>query len=379
MRILAALALFSLAACQSGGPSTGDIMSGGTDKITSAAETNYVVIEPDARLAVQVSASRRTSDITRFLSKGSAAPVVIGTGDVLSVSIVSTSEAGFIDFSQSSVSPISTTTLPPQTVGSDGNINIPPVGRVLARGKTVQQFETFVSRRLGEVLVEPSVIVQLTDRRSSTVSVLGQVSAPGVYPINQNNGHLVEMIAEAGGPRGESDQLSVLMSRSGSSGEVMLRDLYVNPAYNVHMRSGDVVSLETVTRAFTFLGAGGRNDTLEFSGESITLAEALGEAGGLLNRRADRKGVFVFRNEMRHVAENAGADVSSFVGPKVPVVYRFNMASPSSLFIAGEFDIVDGDVVYVSDSIVENINAVVGAATNVVPAPVEYVRDATIN
>jgi polysaccharide export outer membrane protein len=378
MRILAVLAALALAGCQSGGPSTSSILSGSS--VTRALNTDfdYTVIEPDIMVAAQISAAQRTSTIMDFIAKGNSSPVVIGAGDVLNISIVSTSEGGFIDFSQSSVSPISTTDLPPQVVGSDGNVNVPPVGRVNARGLSVQQFERFLTRRLGEVLIEPSVIVQLSDRRSSSVSILGQVNDPGVYPINQNNNHLVEMLAVAGGPIGRSGNVSVLMSRGGRSAEVELRDLYTNPAYNVHMRGGDIVSLELIERSFTFLGAGGRNDTIEFATPSISLTEALGDAGGLLNRRADRKGVFVFRNEARSIVENIGVSVPQEAGALVPVVYRFDMSKPSALFIAGKFNIIDGDLVYVSDSLVENINAVFGAATTVVPAPVEYIRAETV-
>jgi len=379
MRLIALLALLGLVACQSGGPSTSRILSDSAVTRASTEDIDYVVIEPDLTLANRLSEVNMGSDVGVFIGKGRSAPIVIGQGDLLEVAIVSTSSTGFIDFSQNSVSPVSATDLPPQVVGSDGMINVPPLGRVLARGKSVQQFEAFLARRLAQQLVEPSVIVRLSDRRSASVSVLGQVNSPGVFPINANNGHLIEMLAEAGGPLGSSRNLVVSLSRAGRTSDIRLSDLYGNSDANVHMRDGDVISVEVVDNAFTFLGAGAANAKIDFPSSQLSLAEGIGQAGGLLNRRADRRGVFVFRIEDRIVLETLGVDVSKLEGERLPVVYRFDARRPDMIFLASAFNLRNDDVVYVSDSPVENINAVLSAVTAVVPAPVEYVRAETIN
>jgi polysaccharide export outer membrane protein len=160
---------------------------------------DFVLVEVNRQIAETVSNASLTKTTASFISDTRAAPVTIGSGDILDIAIISTSENGFIDFSQSSVSPVSATPLPPQQVGSDGNVNVPPVGRVRASGQTIQQFETFLARKLGEVLVNPSVIVNLTDRRSARVSVLGAVNAPGAFSINQESTHLIDALTLAGG------------------------------------------------------------------------------------------------------------------------------------------------------------------------------------
>jgi hypothetical protein len=55
----------------------------------------------------------------------------------------------------------------------------PPIGRLRAAGQTIQSFEALLERRLGEVLIEPSVIVELIDRQSARVNVVGQVAGGG--------------------------------------------------------------------------------------------------------------------------------------------------------------------------------------------------------
>jgi polysaccharide export outer membrane protein len=49
--------------------------------------------------------------------------------------------------------------------------------------------------------------------------------------------------------------------------------------------------------SFTALGATGANAEIAFEATGITLAQALGRAGGLQDQRADVRGAFLFRLE----------------------------------------------------------------------------------
>lgn len=377
--ILTVLLCVGLAACQGAGPRK-DAILGDADAVRVSRDTAepYAVIDVDKDIAHRASRWLEKSSFRGFVSDTGARPVVIGTGDTLDISIVTTSEVGFIDLTNSTLSPISSTSLPPQEVGSDGMVAVPPLGRVRASGQTVQQFENFLTRRLGEVLVDPSAVVRIADRRSARVSVLGSVANPGTYSINQNNAHLVEMIAEAGGPSERAELLDVSLSRKGRTGRAHLVDVYETPSLNVHVVHGDVISVERPARKFTVLGAGGVNTTLLFDEPEVTLADALGRAGGLLNRRADRQGVFLYRTIGKNAAVDLGADGTKFAGDTVPTIFRFDMTEPQSLFTAQSFQIADGDILYISDSVVEEINAVIDAFGFVSPTPAEFIRDEAI-
>ena len=368
-----------LAACQGAGPRTDDILrSNNAIKLESSREEAFVLVEVNREVAEKVAAATVAKASTHFVSKGQAGPVVIGAGDILDIAIVSTNQNGFIDFSQSSISPVSTTDLPPQSVGSDGNVNVPPLGRVRASGQTVQQFETFLIRRLGEVLVDPSVIVNLSDRRSARVSVLGDVNIPGPYSINEESKHLIDVLALAGGPTGRPEDLTISLSRGGKTGSVGVAELLSNPQYNAHLRPGDVINIEAKQNRYTILGATTANATTEFATPDFSLADALGAAGGVLNRRADKEGVFLYREASKQLIESLGVNTMALKTETAPTVFQFDLTQPTTLFTLGKFKIEEGDIIYISDSRVEEINAVVGAITNIVPAPVEYVRDATI-
>ena len=370
----------ALSACQGAGPRTSAILNDpNAVRIEAEQAEPFVLVEVNRAIAQKVADQAVVTKKVNFIPNGSAGPIIIGAGDVLDIAIVSTNEGGFIDFAQSSVSPVSTASLPSQQVGTDGNVNVPPIGRVNARGQSVQQFERFLERRLSEVLIDPSVIVNLTDRKSARVSVLGDINEPGAYSINQDSTHLIDVITLAGGPTGRPEFLNVKVNRGGSEGHISADQLLANPKYNIHLEPGDVITIEGSRRRFTLLGAGAQNASIDFNDQRLSLAEVLGRSGGLLNRRADRKGVFVFRETSPAVVQSLGASIERFGAGDIPTIFQFDLTAPTSIFTLAKFQIENGDIVYISDSPNEEVNAAIGAITAFVPAPVEYVRAETIN
>jgi polysaccharide export outer membrane protein len=364
--------VLALSACAGGGPGTRAILGEADSTVATRAETlPYIVVDVDQSIATVVS---RALDVTpQFFGDARSGPVIIGVGDTVQVSIVSSSESGFLDFTTAQISPISTTSLPPQTVRESGMLNIPPIGRLRAAGQTIQSFEALLERRLGEVLIEPSVIVELLDRQSARVNVVGQVAGGGAIPLTEVNTRLIDVIVAAGGPAGRTEDIIVRLSRGGTTHTVTLQQLYEHPRFNVVVQPGDVVALESADRKFTVLGATG-NQTLRFDEQDVTLAEALSQSGGLQSPRADRTGVFLYRRVPRDVLISLGADVAHIPGYDVTTIFRFDFTDPNVLFTADTFHIADGDILYVADSVNANISNVLSVLTNFVPAPVEFTR-----
>jgi polysaccharide export outer membrane protein len=110
-----------------------------------------------------------------------------------------------------------------------------------------------------------------------------------------------------------------------------------------------VVTVQHQPFSFVALGAVARSAEVPFEGKGITLAEALGRVGGLNDRRADVKGVFVFRLEDRAAlpALSAG-EIRTTADGRVPVVYTLRLTDAASLFAMQDFRMRDGDVLYVS-------------------------------
>jgi polysaccharide export outer membrane protein len=125
------------------------------------------------------------------------------------------------------------------------------------------------------------------------------------------------------------------------------------------MRPDDVLTLIHDPQMFLAYGATGSNSEISFDADGINLAQALSKAGGLLDYRADPAGVFVFRFESEAVARALRPD-SPLVGTGLPVkvVYRLNLRDPNSLFLAQQFRIFNGDLIYVSNASLTEVQKV---------------------
>lgn len=101
-----------------------------------------------------------------------------------------------------------------------GNINLPMVGRIQAKGMTVEQLEEAIAARLKSYIKQPDVSVTLHEMRSQPVSVLGSVRNPGVHQL-QGQKSLLEVLSLAGGLQPEAGY-SVRIARRKEWGPIPL-------------------------------------------------------------------------------------------------------------------------------------------------------------
>lgn len=328
----------------------------------------YAVIAVDKSVAVSVNRGLISEERKSFFSDSPARAVVIGPGDTLGISIVSSNSTGFVDATGNSLNPISTASLPSQEVSSDGTVSIPPLGRLLAKGKTVQSFEEFASNQLGQVLVDPTVLVQLLDRKSARVTVTGKVGAPGTVSLSTTESRLIDMITAAGGPGTRSEDLEVTLVRGGRRATITMDELYDNRSYNIVALPGDIISIESRNRQITMLGASASNSTVEFDKSNVSLAEAMGEFGGL-GPRSKPEGVYVYRETPRATLAELGVDVTGFSTTVVPTIYSFDFTEPTVFFTAKVFEMADGDILYVSENLLSEVNTLITALSPWIGSP----------
>jgi len=89
-----------------------------------------------------------------------------------------------------------------QQIARDGSISFPLIGRVVIGGMTLGAAEQAISKRLAEkYLVNPQVSIAVTQYAPQSYTILGQVGAPGAYPIpyEEDAFTLPMAIARAGG------------------------------------------------------------------------------------------------------------------------------------------------------------------------------------
>ena len=166
-----------------------------------------------------------------------------------------------------------------------------------AAGLTPAEVQRAIEVALKDKAIEPQVIVTVTSSPSTFVTVAGDVGKPGRLPLNLGGDRLLDAIATAGGSKAADYNTFVRLTRGGSSATVSLARVVRDPGQNIYLRPNDLVYVYTDPQVYTAFGATLRNATVPFTTDRLTLAEAVGQAGGLNDIRADPHGVFVFRYE----------------------------------------------------------------------------------
>jgi polysaccharide export outer membrane protein len=366
------LALLLLGGCSSVptiGPSAGDVVS----QASAASTPHYALVDVDAATVETLRGRANDSFYAHFGDYRSSVEPRIGVGDTITATIWEASAGGL--FSAPLVSDKFTTgsnsaTIPDQVVGRDGAITVPFAGRVKVIGLTTQAVQAIVEKALQGKAIQPQVLINVTHSVSNSVTVTGEVAQGARVPLSVKGDRLLDVIAAAGGVKAPVNETYVQLSRGRVSVRVALTRVITDPREDIYMRPDDVVALIQDPQTFIAIGATGVDQEIPFNAEGVTLAEALGKSGGLLDSRADPQGVFVFRYEPPDVARAVGADPSLIEpGRLTPVVYRLNMRESSSLFAMQHFRMANRDVVYVSNAPLVEVEKVLGVFSTTVLGP----------
>lgn len=233
-------------------------------------------------------------------------------------------------------------------VDGQGYIFVPYAGKIKAAGQTVDGLRQIITKKLDTQTPDPQVQVVRAAGDGSTVTMSGAVGGQGVYPIERSTRTLSAMLAKAGGVSIEPDIAIVRVTRGSHTGKVWLRDLYANPALDIALRPGDIVTVEPDNRFFVALGATGGQSRVPFENQTLSALEAIALVGGLNSATADPTGVFVLRNEPAPIA-NAVLGRKDLQGAQ-RMVYVLDLTQPTGLFEARDFLIRDGDTIYVTEA-----------------------------
>lgn len=279
--------------------------------------------------------------------------MVVGPGDLLEVTLWEAPPAtlfGASSLDARSTSATGATVLPAQVVDQDGSISIPFAGRIPAAGRTTGAIGEEIAKRLKGKANQPQALVKWAQNVSSTVSVVGEVANNMRMPLSAGGERLLDALALAGGVRQPVGKITLQVTRGNQVHTMALDQVIRDPRQNVPLWPGDVVTALFQPWSLTALGATGRQTELPFEAQGITLAQALGRAGGVIDSRADPQGVFIFRFEPASAATEPANATMKTVDGRVPVVYRLNLRDPASFFAMQNFPMKDRDILYVTNA-----------------------------
>jgi len=334
------------------GPTKREILAGSVDK---KGDAFIVPVTPTVTRAASVQPSFGFS--AAFQNAGLVGADTISAGDTLAVTVFeNVKDDPLLGNTGQRVSALSEI-----QVDGQGYIYIPYAGRVRAAGQTPEGLRQAITRQLEDQTPDPQITVTRLAGDGSSVSIAGQAAGPGVYPIEAPTRTLATMLAKAGGVAIDANVAIVRVTRGNHSSRIWLNDLYENPRLDIALRPGDRIVIEEDSRSFVALGATGAQNLVPFQSESLSALEAIATVGGLSSNAADPTGVFILRDETEAIARSV-LGRNDLIGDQ-RLVYVLDLTEPTGLFEARDFQIRDGDTLYVTEAPFVQWQKTLGAIT----------------
>jgi len=395
---LAALAMLSgCSALPLDGPSQQAIVMGASATLANpprAVVYDYALVDVNP-IVLDCLAGAETDSF--FRTFGGRAPTLrLGVGDVLGVSIFEASSGPFTSAAVAAAGANNKqsafVTIPTLTVASSGDIFVPYAGVVHVAGRTLPEIEREIESRLEKRVVEPQIVLNLAEQNSATATVVGDAGSNKVK-LSVSGERILDIISKVGGPKGLAAYMEVTLQRKKRTATVNLPILVSNPEENIYVQPDDVIYVYRNQRTFVAAGAIGASSGTSIAGggtitsavsqfsfdqEHLSLNEALGKAGGLLDYRADPTQVFLYRMERRRTLEGMGVDLSRFAPNQqlIPTVYRADFRDPSSFLYAQRFPMRDKDTIYVGNSEATEVSKVFAYLTLWTSTPAQVASNA---
>lgn len=235
-------------------------------------------------------------------------------------------------------------------VAEDGTIFYPFVGIVSVAGKTTREVRDLLTQPLSKVIEFIQLDVRMAAFRSKRVYVVGEVAKPGLREITDIPMTIVEAINRSDGFTEQADAANITLTRQGQTFRVDLQALYENGAVdqNIPLEPGDIVNVpdRQLNKVFV-LGEVRNPGSFIMNKRRKTLAEAIGDAGDVVQSTANPQQIFVMRGQLDQ-----------------PEIYHLDSRSPDALLLADRFPLQPRDIVYVDVADVARWNRVI---SNILP------------
>ncbi|MCE9588673.1 MAG: polysaccharide export protein [Verrucomicrobia bacterium] len=369
-----------LTACGSlpvAGPSTSKILSAGK-KENSLPSGKFTLLSVNDHVldVLRDSGIKCVNKACSEASQQAPATQKISIGDVINVAIYTT--GGGLFSGGTTLAPSSPsmpgkeggvsigTSVPSQIVDQGESITVPYVGRIKVTGKAPSEVEAEIAERMKGMAFNPYAIVTMNDRvGSDLVTVTGDVKQSQRVRVPLPGLRVADAIAQVGGGTGRDFETDYTVIRGGHTFSGNLSTALRNPATDIFLKSGDILSVKVNSWSYQTLGATGQ--TLRpFPHEQFTILEAIAGSNGLDDNRANPGGVFVYRLESPEVLHRLGLRTDRDGSTPQPVIYHLNLRDAGGFFKAKQFCLKDKDLVYVGNAGIigfQKVMGVIGALT----------------
>jgi len=277
---------------------------------------------------------------------GSAKPYVIGNGDLLSILVWDHPELNIAAAGAQALTTSGAQSPVAYVVDQGGIVQFPYVGAIKLAGLTELQARKVLADSLIKSIKKPDITLRVLAFRSKKIYIDGDIKTPGNQTIDDVPMTLLEAVSRAGGFLPTADQSNIVVTRSGVQYPINLPLLIrrgTDPS-SVMLDNGDLVRVRSRDENKVYvLGEVMVPKALTMNNGRLTLAEALGEAGGINQLSASARQIYVIRN----------ASATS------PLVYNLDASSPVALALADNFELDARDVVFIDASGLARFNRII--------------------
>jgi len=218
-------------------------------------------------------------------------------------------------------------------VNQSGFLEMPSLpSPVKAQGKTPTQLANDLRQALEDAKLyrNPTINIFVDEYHSQTVTVVGAVAKPSIYPL-QKRTTLLEVISQAGGllptagnkitivPGGASESTEETQVRAATTIELSKLVRGDDPSLNVEVRDGDVVSVSTAEVVYV-VGSVNKPGGYVLPDQSagITVLQALAMSQGPNSLASTKRGMILRRGPDGTEHQNIPVDLQTIMEGKAP-------------------------------------------------------------
>lgn len=350
---ISALAFILLSGCQGFVGSTGPDAQKIIEAPQATASVQGMVLLNLASGVKHQLQSRERVSFAEVMGGGQPIGQLVRPGDVLDVTIWEAPPAalftagGDIRVPNAGTQTSRQVSLPPALIDGDGRLFVPYAGYIMAAGRTPEDIQREIVRRLAGKAHMPQAIVRIARNATANVTVVGEVASSTRMELTPKGERLLDALAQAGGTRQPAGKMTIQLTRGGQVVTMPLSAVIDDPRQNVILATNDVVTAIYQPFSFTVLGEAGRNEEINFEATGFKLSQALGRIGGVQGARANARGLFVFRWEPADAVPVVTGTLRRADG-MVPVIYRIDLKDPATFFLAQNFEMRNRDIIYVA-------------------------------
>ncbi len=213
----------------------------------------------------------------------------IGPNDILNITVLEHEEfSSARDFNRGIVGTI---------VKKDGNIYLPIIGPIPVTGYTVEEIHGILQEHIGAYVKEPHLTVDVLQYESQKYYVLGEVKAPGVFPVDGDT-TLLEAIGLAKGVLPEGNLERAYVVRNKTLLPINLADILLrgDMSRNIYLKSGDLIYIPSSEdqKVYVF-GEVKKPGLVKIERGRLSLAQAIASVGGILHVEARERNIKLIR------------------------------------------------------------------------------------